>query len=84
MCVSADAIGPNTFNGTITRGFVDSFLNPATRSSCSFADRHIPSWISISSWIFVFHFVARLPIAHNAPAVRMKICPSDIAGELSV
>ena len=27
---------------------------------------------------------ARFPIAHNAPVVRMKICPSEIAGELRV
>ena len=29
-------------------------------------------------------FVLRFPIAHNALVVRMKICPSDTAGELSV
>lgn len=33
-----------------------------------------------------FHgvFILRCPIAQSAPVVRMKICPSDTAGELSV
>ena len=30
------------------------------------------------------HGVARFPIAHSAAVVRMKIWPSEIAGELSV
>jgi hypothetical protein len=29
-------------------------------------------------------FAARFPMAQSEPAVRMKICPSDTAGELSV
>jgi len=50
----------------------------------------VPSW-SCLSWSAAnlricqcYCFIARFPIAHSAAVVRMKICPSEIAGELSV
>lgn len=41
-------------------------------------------WIGFLNLGHGYCFVVRFPIAQSAPVVRMKICPSEIAGELSV
>lgn len=58
----------------------------SNRPASGSPQRKLPSLAvpSRSSRLRGYCFVARFPTAHKPPVVRMKICPSEIAGELSV